>query len=153
MRMIRKLDGVATVETDNLSTLSKGSGDERRYVTRSREAIADLLRRERRYLSAAAIGRIMTTSGKKVALSTVYRTLDLLVSMGVASRRTDDEGEHTYVFCTVDHHHHAICRVCGHVEDVDCAAVERFSDALREHHAFLLDDHSIEFYGRCARCQ
>jgi Fe2+ or Zn2+ uptake regulation protein len=31
--------------------------------------------------------------------------------------------------------------------------MERFAEVLREHHAFELDDHSIEFYGRCVRCR
>lgn len=123
------------------------------YATRSRERIADLLRSERRYLSAAAIHRILRSGGTEVSLSTVYRTLDLLVSMGVASARPDEQGELTYVFCTVDHHHHAICRKCGHVEEVDCAAMDAFAAALRTHHAFELDAHALEFYGRCARCQ
>jgi Fur family transcriptional regulator, ferric uptake regulator len=123
------------------------------YSTRSREQIVNLLRSERRYLSAAAIHRILRSLGVGISLSTVYRTLDLLVSMGVASSRSDGQGELTYVFCTVEHHHHAICRKCGHVEDVDCAAMEAFSELLRQHHAFELDEHSLEFYGRCARCQ
>ncbi|HXP92468.1 MAG TPA: transcriptional repressor [Candidatus Binatia bacterium] len=122
------------------------------YATRSREQIVNLLRSERRYLSAAAIHRILRSLGTQVSLSTVYRTLDLLVSMGVASSRTDDEGEQTYVFCTVEHHHHAICRKCGHVEEVDCGAMDAFAAALQRHHAFELDSHSLEFYGRCARC-
>jgi Fur family ferric uptake transcriptional regulator len=123
------------------------------YATRTRQSITELLQREQRYLSAAAIHRVLRSKGTDVALSTVYRTLDLLVSLGVASARADEHGELHYVFCTVDHHHHAICRKCGHVEEVGCAAMERFADALRTHHAFELDDHSIEFYGRCARCQ
>lgn len=123
------------------------------YSTRSREQIINLLRSERRYLSAAAIHRILRAFGTKVSLSTVYRTLDLLVSKGVASARADEDGEQTYVYCSVEHHHHAICRKCGHVEDVDCSAMDAFADALRQHHAFELDAHALEFYGRCARCQ
>jgi Fur family ferric uptake transcriptional regulator len=128
-------------------------GEERRYSTRCRGLIVELLRRERRYLTAATIARLLETSGKRVALSTVYRTLDLLVSLGVASRRTEPDGEQGYVACTGDHHHHAVCRQCGLVEEVDCAAMERFAEVLREHHAFELDEHSIEFYGRCVRCR
>ena len=130
-----------------------GPGEERRYSTRCRARIVELLRRERRYLTAATIARLLETSGKRVALSTVYRTLDLLVSLGVASRRTEPDGEQSYVACTGDHHHHAVCRQCGLVEEVDCAAMERFAEVLREHHAFELDEHSIEFYGRCVRCR
>jgi len=132
---------------------STPAGVERRYATRTRRWIADLLCRERRYLSARTIAQILAAAGNKVALSTIYRTLDILAATGVASRRTDADGEHRYVFCTIDHHHHAICRQCGLVEDVGCAAIERFADVLREEHAFTLDDHAIEFHGRCVRCR
>jgi Fur family ferric uptake transcriptional regulator len=131
----------------------RGGREERRYSTRCRARIVELLRLERRYLTAATIARLLETSGKRVALSTVYRTLDLLVSLGIASRRTEPDGEQGYVACTGEHHHHAVCRRCGLVEEVDCAAMERFATVLREHHAFELDEHSIEFYGRCVRCR
>ena len=135
------------------SIVVRSEGEERRYSTRGRAHIVDLLRRERRYLTAATIARLLETSGHGVALSTVYRTLDLLVSRGTAARRTEADGEQSYVACTGEHHHHAVCRRCGVVEEVDCAAMERFSEVLREHHAFELDEHSIEFYGRCVRCR
>lgn len=126
---------------------------EGRYATRTRERIIDLLERERRYLSAAATHRVLAAEGAKISLSTVYRTLDLLVGMGIASARTDADGEATYVYCKTAHHHHAICRHCGHVEEVDCGAMERFAKDLRASHSFELDAHSLEFSGTCARCQ
>ena len=51
------------------------------------------------------------------------------------------------------HHHHAICCGCGRVEDVDCAAMEQFTDALRTLNGFQLDGHAMEFFGRCRACR
>jgi Fur family ferric uptake transcriptional regulator len=51
------------------------------------------------------------------------------------------------------HHHHAICRACGRVEDVDCTAVEQFAESLRTANGFQLDGHAMEFFGRCAACR
>ena len=126
---------------------------EGRYSTKTRAQIMELLQGEQRYLSASVLHRVLAAKGAKISLSTVYRTLDLLVSMGIASSRVDEAGEATYVFCTSAHHHHAICRACGHVEEVDCGAMERFKRDLQAQHAFALDSHSLEFYGVCARCQ
>lgn len=123
------------------------------YSTRPREQIADVLRAQRRYLSAAEVHRLLERKRAKVSLSTVYRTLGLLESKGEASSRVDDQGEATYVLCAPTHHHHAICRACGKVEEVDCGAMERFAEALRKHHGFELDAHSMEFFGRCAACR
>lgn len=123
------------------------------YSTRPREQIAEILRRERRYLSAAEIHSLLQQTRAKVSLSTVYRTLDLLETKGEASSRVDDRGEATYVVCAPTHHHHAICRSCGKVEELDCDALERIAGELRSHHGFELDDHEMEFYGTCAACR
>ena len=123
------------------------------YSTRPREQITGLLQRERRYLSAAEIHALLKKAHSKVSLSTVYRTLDLLAAKGEASSRVDEHGEATYVLCAPTHHHHAICRQCGKVEEVACEAMERFADELRGHHGFELDDHAMEFFGRCAACR
>ncbi|MDQ2866742.1 MAG: transcriptional repressor [Candidatus Eremiobacteraeota bacterium] len=123
------------------------------YATRPREQIATILRDERRFLSAAEVHRALTERKAKVSLSTVYRTLEHLLTKGDAAARVDDAGESTYMLCTpVHHHHHAICRTCGRVEDVDCAAIGQFSDALRSIHGFELDSHKMEFIGRCRNC-
>lgn len=123
------------------------------YSTRAREEIADTLRREQRYLSAAEIHDLLKRGRAKVSLSTVYRTLDLLQAKGEASSRVDERGEATYVVCAPTHHHHAICRSCGKVEDLACEALERIAGELRSHHGFELDDHAMEFFGRCAACR
>ena len=126
---------------------------ERHYATRSRTAVAELLERERRYLSAAAIHRMLGARKVAVSLATVYRTLDVLVSSGIASARTELSGESTYVYCHREHHHHAICSRCGRVEDVGCAPVTSISKDLMTHYAFELREHAMEFYGKCARCR
>ncbi len=125
------------------------------YVTRPREQIATILRARKRFISAAEIHRALEGTQAKVSLSTVYRTLEHLLSKGDVSVRVDPAGESTYMLCEPEqqHHHHAICRACGKVEDVDCTAIEQFSDSLRSLHGFELDEHTMEFFGRCKACR
>ncbi|MDQ2681782.1 MAG: transcriptional repressor [Candidatus Eremiobacteraeota bacterium] len=123
------------------------------YVTRPREQIVGVLGSERRYLSAADVYALLKKARARVSLSTVYRTLDMLEAKGDISSRVDEQGEATYVVCTTRHHHHAICRKCGKVDEVDCGAMDGFATALRKHHGFALDDHAMEFFGRCSACQ
>ncbi|HVA38926.1 MAG TPA: Fur family transcriptional regulator, partial [Candidatus Dormibacteraeota bacterium] len=123
-----------------------------RYATRTRERVVAVLRDERRYLTAHAVHDILVARGVSISLSTVYRTLELLVDLGVAATHPDESGQTAYVFCTVAHHHHAICRRCGRVEEVGCGPLERFARDLRTGQGFELEDHSIELYGRCAAC-
>jgi len=124
------------------------------YVTRPRELIAAILRREPRFLSAAEIHERLERSDSRVALSTVYRTLDRLRAKGEVTERTDGDGEAAFMICEpAHHHHHAICGECGRVEDVDCTAMEQFADSLRALHGFDLDGHAMEFFGRCRACR
>ena len=122
------------------------------YSTKPREQISAILRREHRYLSAGEIHALLKKARAKVSLSTVYRTLDMLASKGEASARIDTTGEATYVTCAPTHHHHAICRGCGRVQEVACEAIERLAGDLASHHGFELEDHAMEFFGRCAPC-
>jgi Fur family ferric uptake transcriptional regulator len=128
-------------------------GSRAEYVTRPRERIASILAGEPRFLSAAQIHERLERAGARVSLSTVYRTLDRLRDKGGVTARADAEGEASYMLCEpARHHHHAICRSCGRVEDVDCAATEQFAESLRALHGFELDGHAMEFFGTCRAC-
>jgi Fur family ferric uptake transcriptional regulator len=123
------------------------------YQTAARRYTLELLKSEQRYLTAAAIHRLLKPKAPKLALSTIYRTLEALQETGTVTSRTDSGGEASYIFCGEEHHHHAICRNCGHVDEVDCDAMDAFAAALLEKQSFALADHSLEFYGLCARCR
>ncbi len=123
------------------------------YGTRARRAILLLLRTGRRYFSASEIHQSLKAEMPSTAMSTVYRTLEMLEGFGTVSRRAEEGKEATFVYCGEEHHHHAICRVCGHVDDVRCDAIDQIKESLERQRAFELDDHTIEFYGRCARCR
>ena len=133
--------------------MAKTEVNDKRYATRSRAVILELLEREQRYLSATAVHRMLKARKVPVSLATVYRTLDMLARSNVASSRVDTGGETTYVYCNPKHHHHAICDRCGHVEEIGCAPVSEVSKELMSQHAFELAAHAMEFYGRCARCR
>lgn len=129
-------------------------GSRSEYSTRPRERISAILDGARRFFSAAEVHRALQDQHANVALSTVYRTLEHLREKGEATTRLDESGEATYMACRpAHHHHHAICNRCGRVEDVDCGAIEQFAETLRTFHGFELDDHRMEFYGRCSACK
>ncbi len=124
------------------------------YMTRPRESIGSILEREQRFLSATDIHRRLRRGGHRVALSTVYRTLEHWRAKGDVTARADADGEATYMLCEpARHHHHAICTACGRAQDVDCTAMEQFAEALRRRHGFQLDGHAVEFLGRCRSCR
>src|SRR6202020_1319047 len=116
-------------------------------VTRPREWIASILAGEPRFLSASQIYERTKRQGLRVSLSTIYRTLERLHAKGDGTARTQSDGEATYMLCEpARHHHHAICRRCGRVEDVDCSVTDRFAQSLRPPHAFEIGDHAMEIF-------
>ncbi|MGH7660750.1 MAG: Fur family transcriptional regulator [Vulcanimicrobiaceae bacterium] len=124
------------------------------YSTSPRRAILTLLQSERKYLTAADIHKLLGRRRERLALTTVYRNLQLLVKLGAVAQRAEANGEAAYLFCANDeHHHHAICTKCGHVEEVNCRVIDDFKQILLARQSFALDDHSMELYGRCAACR
>lgn len=101
------------------------------YATRSRRAVLELLRRERRYLTASEIHRRLAVDQPKLAISTIYRTLEMLEGLGTIARRADPDGEASFVYCGERPHHHAVCRVCGRVDEVACDAIDESASRSR----------------------
>lgn len=87
-----------------------------------------------------------------VGRATVFRTLKLLVEMGVLCRVLLDDGTLRYRWSQRGHHHHLVCAECGAVEDFTVCDV---TDLVREFTRlknFTVEGHWLEVYGRCGRC-
>jgi Fur family transcriptional regulator, ferric uptake regulator len=121
-------------------------------MTTQRKTIVAEFERLRRYVTPQELHRKLAASRPRIALATVYRTLEMLEGIGAASRAPRAHGEAAYLFCAPTHHHHAVCTQCGKVDDVPCGSVERFARTLAKGLRFQLRQHSLEFYGVCARC-
>ena len=99
---------------------------------------------------------IVEELGGKINQATIYRALESLVEVGVV-RRTDMQHAHAHYELSTGakHHHHLICKTCGRVEDVErCDVSEIERTVLKKSKLFaMIQDHSLEFFGRCKKCQ
>lgn len=105
-----------------------------------------------------------TVHGKchKIGLTTVYRTLDLLVSWGFVHKFDFGDGKARYEFIDnpngLGHHHHLICRSCKKIInyndflDEEIKLVKKTEKSLSKKYNFTIDTHNIEFYGTCEEC-
>lgn len=86
--------------------------------------------------------------------STVYRTLDALVSAGIA-RRTDLGSDRLYYEVARPHrHHHAVCQGCGTVAHLHDGTLRPLVEALRAETGFeLTPDREIAVPGLCPACR
>ena len=84
--------------------------------TLPREAILDLLFRTSKHMSAKEIYYALSAIYPGIGLSTIYRTLELLVQAGLLNQIYIGDGQSRYEFQSGEqdkHHYHLICKKCG----------------------------------------
>ena len=121
-------------------------------ITTQRMAIIKEFAAMRRYVTARELFERLGSKRARIGLATIYRTLEALLAVGAASALPHARGETAYLFCAIDHHHHAVCTKCGKVDDVPCRLLSRLERALSADLRFKLMQHRLEFFGVCARC-
>lgn len=82
----------------------------------------------------------------------VYDTLHRLTAVGLLRRIQPAGSPARYETRTGDNHHHAICRTCGVIVDVDCALGEAPCLAPSDDHGFVIEAAEVVYWGTCADC-
>lgn len=86
-----------------------------------------------------------------VNITTIYRTLELLESLGVVRHTHLGHGAPTY--SVHEHEHvHLVCHRCGRVDEVPCEVMADLGDLLRRLHGFALDPSHLALSGLCRDC-
>lgn len=127
--------------------------DGRRQTTPRATVIAAALRRAQPF-TAQELVRELARRG--IGRATVFRTLDLLVSLDVLSRiHGIEQGSRCirYTACAPSHHHHLVCRSCGKVEEIRASGLEERIEALARARGFQPLGHGLEVQGICAACR
>ncbi|NJP41040.1 transcriptional repressor [Oscillospiraceae bacterium HV4-5-C5C] len=121
--------------------------------TRQREAIWDVLQQASAPLSARDIAARLGAEGAEAWLSTVYRTLDLLVSRGSVTRiaRLDSDMA-VYSLQHAGHRHYAVCLKCHKIIPMTNCPMDEFIPRLEDRN-FLVLGHQLELYGYCSSCK
>ena len=153
---MRKTRAMATSETGKATSTGHQAGETataRRRETRARRAIAEAIARLERSFSARELHDVVCARGSAVGLTTVYRTLALLLDQGQVREAGRRDGEMLYNACTVTgHHHHLVCERCGTVEESSVCRCDELGLELGESHGFVLSHGAENYYGLCAAC-
>jgi len=120
--------------------------------TKQRTAVAAALAELDDFRSTQEIHEYLKVRGDSVGLTTVYRTLQALSAAGEVDVILREDGESVYRVCSTAHHHHLVCRQCGHTVEVEGPAVERWADSVSETHGFTSVSHTLEIFGLCSNC-
>jgi Fe2+ or Zn2+ uptake regulation protein len=120
-------------------------------ATSQRLVIHDALVRARRHVTAEQVREAVAHRLPGVSLPTVYATLDLLEELGLVRRLRAGAGAVLYD-PRAEPHEHAVCRVCGAVEDLDGAVDASAALRAAEQTGFRPDGADTVISGVCARC-
>jgi len=85
----------------------------------------------------------------------VYRALEALHAARLVTRvNLEHDHAHFELVAGREHHHHAVCRVCGHIQNIEVPHPPKpEAEALKRASDFsLLDSYSLEFFGLCKHC-
>jgi Fur family transcriptional regulator, ferric uptake regulator len=122
-------------------------------VTRPRREIAKLIDRRNGHFTAAELLADAAERHVKVGRATIFRTLDLLSGQGALERIDLPSGEHAYVACEPEeHHHHVVCRSCGKSVEVADAGLQAVVREIGARSGFRIESHRLELYGLCPEC-
>jgi Fur family ferric uptake transcriptional regulator len=121
--------------------------------TRQGDAVSAALAATNAFTSAQDLHARLRADGQPVGLTTVYRHLQVLADRGEVDVLRLDDGETVYRRCaTGTHHHHLVCRDCGHTVEVAGPEIERWTEQVAAAEGFTDVAHTLEIYGRCAAC-
>jgi Fur family transcriptional regulator, ferric uptake regulator len=118
--------------------------------TAPRRAVVDAAVRRRGRFTANDI--VEELASRHVGRATVFRTLDLLVELGILARLHSDS-HHAYTVCGAEHHHHLVCVGCDSVEEIVSESAERLVHQIALDAGFQPQGHLLEIEGLCQACQ
>jgi Fur family ferric uptake transcriptional regulator len=122
-------------------------------ITPQREMVIEAIAHSGRHVTAEEVYAQVQARTRSINLATVYRTLDFLVSEGLASR--NDLGSGRIVYATARHgpHLHLVCRHCGRVIEAEENLLEPLGERCRARYGFEPDLQHLSVTGVCADCQ
>ena len=132
-------------------------------LTIPREAILQVLSQSNEHLSAEDIYLKVHKEYSNIGLTTVYRTLELLVQLGLIFKFDFGDGRARYELSEgpkgMRHHHHLVCTECGRVVDYtdfideEVELLNQTEKGLSKKYNFKITNHLFQFYGICDKCK
>jgi Fur family ferric uptake transcriptional regulator len=97
--------------------------------------------------------RCLLRKQRRIGLTSIYRSLYLFESLGIVFKITSGSTV-KYMLCELkDHHHHIICKRCGHVVEMNFCDISKWSKKVMESTGYQVTAHELNFYGLCKTCK
>lgn len=89
----------------------------------------------------------------RLGLTTVYRTLELLLSLGLVHRVHQEEGCHSYALSEKAHEQQLICARCHQRVSFEGCDLSNVLMAVSKETGYRIRGHRLEIFGVCPACQ
>ena len=133
---------------DELQELLRGAA---LRVTRPRVAVLTAVYAHPHADTDSIIGAVRNEL-PEVSHQAVYDSLHTLTAAGLVRRIQPLGSVARYESRVGDNHHHAVCRSCGAIADVDCAVGHAPCLTASEDHGFVIDEAEVIYWGLCFDC-
>ena len=120
-------------------------------VTAARVALLETVR-EGDHLGVEAITSGVRGRVGHISVQAVYDALHALTAAGLLRRIEPADSPARFERRVGDNHHHAVCRSCGAIADVDCAIGQAPCLTPSDHHGFAIDEAEVIYWGLCPDC-
>jgi Fur family ferric uptake transcriptional regulator len=122
-------------------------------ITRPRLAVIEVITRSRRPLSPEEVFERARKIDAEVGLATVYRTLDMLQSLGQLQRVRIGAKGYTVTCSEPELHFHLVCEKCRGVTELDADRQMRALAKQLSAAGFTRTSNAIEIVGVCVKCR
>jgi Fur family ferric uptake transcriptional regulator len=122
--------------------------------TKHRVEILRFLQQSDQPNSAEQIFLALQKKDIAINFSTVYRTLELLVSKDLAIKQTVmGSSSALYEYNKMVHSHYLICMNCKRIEVIECCPLGDYERTLEKQTDFIIAGHKLDIYGYCPKCK
>jgi Fur family ferric uptake transcriptional regulator len=120
-------------------------------VTRPRVAVLSAVHADP-HADTDSVIRAVRRDLPRVSHQAVYDVLRALTDAGLVRRIQPAGSVARYEARVGDNHHHAVCRSCGVIADVDCAVGHTPCLTASDDHGFTVEEAEVVYWGTCPGC-
>jgi Fe2+ or Zn2+ uptake regulation protein len=122
-------------------------------MTEPRRVVATLVEQRDGHFTALDLVNDARHRRLGVGRATIFRALELFGELGLVERLDLPNGEHAYVACEPQHHHHVVCKRCGRGSEIADCGIDELAAAVERQTGYAIDTHRFELFGLCPNCR
>ena len=139
---------------NRLKEFSKDKSKVGLKTSQKRSIIIEYFLHEDKHFSVEELYNEIKKIRSGISYSTVYRTLKLLTSYGLADECNFDDGISKFEPVHKTHHHdHLICKNCGKIIEFKNSKIEKLQQDVAKKYKFSIKFHRLALYGLCIDCK